>query len=1020
MKRKIYTLLLALTMVLAVAVPALNAGADVYATCSSGIKGNGTGGININVNGSIYTNSGWGNTNGAPYGTGGCTWFAGARVMELTGKGSYVCYGPTKWLDYGKSLGFQTGTAYPTGRAVIVYSGHVAILEKTEGDTAYISEGGSTYYSDAAHGYTVIRTMAKSAVANGGFVGSGSFLGFVYLGNQYGPDADLPSDFYGSITLAAGKSVSVNASNNYNVEIMSVPDSDAEKVKSDAYKSRYWHYVKNSDGSYRITNCLYEGRPLEAAGTASGNNVKVGTSYTGAAKQKWFIYGRWSGEYIFRSAASDFVLNVDSAKSDPGTNLQIWKFTNSAAEKMAIYKTGTTGKATLSVKASTEDKDTVFSWSKPEGEVAWYNIWIHKLDSSGNVTAYYDQKNMWFDSSQTSYTKSVKLPAGKYTAKIVPHSWANYYVGDAVSFTVSEAAAACTHSNTELRGKVSATCTAAGYTGDKYCKDCGELITKGSAVPAKGHAWSSEYTIDKEPTCTADGSKSRHCENCDEVSDVTVIPAAGHSFGEWETIDAGSCEGAGAQQHTCTVCGFTESKSLNPEGHAWESEFTVDTPATCTMDGSRSIHCKNCGAIKESEIIPATGHTYSEWYVDTEATCTNTGSKSRKCEVCGDEVTEIIPAQGHTWSTEYAVDKEATCKETGTKSIHCILCDEVKPGSAAVIEKGEHDYGNWAATAVATCTKTGSQTRTCKICGDELTETIPALGHEWNGGEIIEKPTCTEEGVSKFTCRECGDTKEELTPPLGHNWDESFTTDRQPTCSEEGQKSIHCTRCDRIKAGSETPIEKKPHTLTAEKKIQKATPASDGRIYQICSVCENEVTVEKLSKVKIMLEATSFTYTGKAITPEIAVISGNKPVGEECYTVTWSGNTKIGTATAKITFDSEYYEGSKNLTFQINKAANPLSVKGKTAAVKFSKVKKKAQTLSAAKVITFTKKAQGKVTYAKTSGNKKITINKKTGKVTVKKGIKKGTYKVKLQITAAGTDVYSSAIKTVTIKIKVK
>ena len=102
-------------------------------------------------------------------------------------------------------------------------------------------------------------------------------------------------------------------------------------------------------------------------------------------------------------------------------------------------------------------------------------------------------------------------------------------------------------------------------------------------------------------------------------------------------------------------------------------------------------------------------------------------------------------------------------------------------------------------------------------------------------------------------------------------------------------------------------------------------------------------------------------------------------------------------------------------------AENPLKVKGKTATVKYKKLRKKNKTLSVSKVIAFTKKGQGKLTYAKVSGNKKILINKTTGKITVKKKIKKKTYKVKVRIKAAGNEQYKpSGWKTVTFKIKVK
>jgi len=47
-------------------------------------------------------------------------------------------------------------------------------------------------------------------------------------------------------------------------------------------------------------------------------------------------------------------------------------------------------------------------------------------------------------------------------------------------------------------------------------------------------------------------------------------------------------------------------------------------------------------------------------------------------------------------------------------------------------------------------------------------------------------------------------------------------------------------------------------------------------------------------------------------------------------------------------------------------------------------------------------------------------VNAKTGKITVKKKLKKGTYKIKVKVTAAGNDNYNSLTKTVTFKVKVK
>ena len=101
------------------------------------------------------------------------------------------------------------------------------------------------------------------------------------------------------------------------------------------------------------------------------------------------------------------------------------------------------------------------------------------------------------------------------------------------------------------------------------------------------------------------------------------------------------------------------------------------------------------------------------------------------------------------------------------------------------------------------------------------------------------------------------------------------------------------------------------------------------------------------------------------------------------------------------------------------KARQPMTVKAKTVRIKYSKLKKKAQTVKIRKALTV-KKAKGKVTYQKKKGNKKITVNQKSGKIKIKKGLKKGTYPVKIKVTAAGTKDYNKGSRTVSVKIKVK
>lgn len=137
-------------------------------------------------------------------------------------------------------------------------------------------------------------------------------------------------------------------------------------------------------------------------------------------------------------------------------------------------------------------------------------------------------------------------------------------------------------------------------------------------------------------------------------------------------------------------------------------------------------------------------------------------------------------------------------------------------------------------------------------------------------------------------------------------------------------------------------------------------------------------------------------------------------ISKELYDDIVTNNWGIGSASR---FDNE-----QSIKFIFStQATNPLAIKGKMATVKYKKLKKKNQYLSVTKVLTFTKKGQGKLSYAKVSGNKKIVVNKTTGKITVKKKLKKKTYKVRVKVMAAGNEQYkTSGWKTVTIRIKVK
>lgn len=122
-----------------------------------------------------------------------------------------------------------------------------------------------------------------------------------------------------------------------------------------------------------------------------------------------------------------------------------------------------------------------------------------------------------------------------------------------------------------------------------------------------------------------------------------------------------------------------------------------------------------------------------------------------------------------------------------------------------------------------TCTEAGSATYICKVCKQEFTETLKALGHT-KGEELTEKrvePTCTEEGSATYICSVC---EKEFTVPLEkipHTWGD-YKDDDKPGCQEQTE-SQYCTVC-----GARNPESR--HLSDAVRKNHKFThyEATDG------------------------------------------------------------------------------------------------------------------------------------------------------------------------------------------------
>ena len=217
----------------------------------------------------------------------------------------------------------------------------------------------------------------------------------------------------------------------------------------------------------------------------------------------------------------------------------------------------------------------------------------------------------------------------------------------------------CKHTGgTEIKDAKDATCTENGYTGDTYCKDCGDKLESGKVIPAAGHKGGTATCKDKamcevcrqpygeldknnhtggteikdakDATCTENGyTGDTYCKGCGaKLESGKVIPAAGHKGGTATCKDKAVCE----------VCRQPYGE-LDKGNHA-DLKKVDAKKATYTKEGNITYwYCDGCGkyysdaeATKEitkaDTVIPRKTHSSNSGSTGTGSGSGNTNSGS--------------------------------------------------------------------------------------------------------------------------------------------------------------------------------------------------------------------------------------------------------------------------------------------------------------------------------------------------------------------------------------------------------
>ena len=430
--------------------------------------------------------------------------------------------------------------------------------------------------------------------------------------------------------------------------------------------------------------------------------------------------------------------------------------------------------------------------------------------------------------------------------------------------------------------------------------------------------------ITKQPTCTSEGTKTKTCTQCGATVTETIAKLS-HSY--TTTVVAPTCTTNGYTLHKCSVCGTSyKDSTTKATGHSYGNSVVTKQP-TCTSEGTAIKTCTKCNATV-TETIAKTSHKYADTVV--APTCTTGGYTLHKCSVCGTSYKDnTTKATGHRYGNS-VVTKQPTCTSEGTAIKTCTKCNATV---AETIPKASHKYAD---TVVApTCTTNGYTLHKCSVCGTSYKDsTTKATGHSYGNSVVTKQPTCTSEGTAIKTCTKCNATVTEKLPAKGH----TAVTDKgyPATCTTAGKTDgSHCSVCNTV-IKVQTVINATGHKSSGWIVDKTASIGVKGSKHKECTVCKKVLETAEIpalsrisiSKASVTLSTSTYAYDGKAKKPGVTVkLNGKTLKNGTDYTVSYSNNTKVGTAKVTITGKGNY-TGSVSKTYSIKNNFKKATISG--------------------------------------------------------------------------------------------
>lgn len=233
------------------------------------------------------------------------------------------------------------------------------------------------------------------------------------------------------------------------------------------------------------------------------------------------------------------------------------------------------------------------------------------------------------------------------------------------------------------------------------------------------------------------GTTSQLVKKGGTAAAVTAVPDEGFVFAGWTASSGGS--------YSSATISFTMPQNADAGGVVLTANFKADA------------HEHNYAEIEDTRVNP---------------TCTNNGSAKYKCTICGEVIEKELPALGHDWDGGvvsngviiFACRREG-CGETRTEAVQVTPTPSPSPVPTPTATPEQHVHNFQLVSDTATCAADGVKTYQCS-CGEQMTDPSPATGnHSWQLTDHTD-PQVGADGSNVYTCPVCGQTMTETLPAL--------------------------------------------------------------------------------------------------------------------------------------------------------------------------------------------------------------------------------------------------------------